>query len=123
MKKLFLILSFVCGMSTMTNAFPNHCVDFTFKVVPIKPTLGGSHPFPKSPVNTLEATLDDHQLILPAVHPEYELYLLDEDDEIVYQVVVSENVETVNLPSTLVGDFKLLLFPDGDYYYSYDIEL
>lgn len=34
MKKLFLILSFVCGMSTMTNAFPNHCVDFTFKVFP-----------------------------------------------------------------------------------------
>lgn len=123
MKKMFLILSFVCGMSTLTNAFPNNYVDFTFRVVPIKPTLGGTHPFPKSPVDSLEATLDDHQLILPAVHPEFELYLLDEDSEIVYQIIISENVEFVNLPSTLVGDFQLLLYPGGDYYYSYDIEL
>lgn len=123
MKNFILILSFVCGMSTFANAVPNLCYDFQFQVVPVKPTLGGGHPLPKSPVASLDATLDDHQLILPTLHPEYTLYLVDEDEEIAYQVVVPENFEEVNIPSMLVGNFQLLLYPGGDYYFYYDIVL
>jgi hypothetical protein len=42
-------------------------------------------------------------------HPEYVLYIKDEDDNVVYSTVVSSTQTQVVLPSTLSGDYQIEL--------------
>ena len=42
-------------------------------------------------------------------HPEYILYIKDENETVVYSTVVSESETTVVLPSTLSGNYEIVL--------------
>jgi hypothetical protein len=56
--------------------------------------------------------------------PDYTLYIINEDDDIVYEIDVFASTPTILLPSTLSGDFGLYLVPSGsDYYFYGDITL
>lgn len=123
MKKYFLLLAFVCGMSTYTQAVPGLVTTFRFVVGIIPKGIGGGVPMPKSPVDPPEATLDDHLLTLPEDHSGYTLQLVDANDEIVYETEVLAGTTVVSLPSSLSGDYTLLLYPEGNYYFYYYITL
>lgn len=90
------------------------------------PTIGqGDHP--RSPIQPPRASLDDYTLNISGVHSGYTLYLIDDSSEsptIIYMTSIPAGINVVVLPSTLSGNYKLCLYPEGCSYYFYgDIEL
>lgn len=119
MRKLFLIFAFACSMSANIYADP---VDLSFSVEIIG--QGGTYnPLPKSPIEPPSATLDGYTLTFDASHPAYTLTLIDEKDEVAWQVTVPANVSIVYLPATLSGNYVLTLYSGGLYYYWSEIIL
>lgn len=113
MKKLLLLVVLLCSVSTNLKANPT---ELTFEIF----DKGGAvNPLPKSPVNPPSATLDGYTMTFDFSHPAYTLTLIDEDDEVAYQVTVPANVSVVYLPATLSGDYELQLYPDNSVYYFY----
>lgn len=53
--------------------------------------------------------IEDYTLSFEANHPEYVLYIKDEDDNVVYSTVVPSTQTQVVLPSTLSGDYQIEL--------------
>ena len=76
---------------------------------------------PKTPVCIPYLDITGHIATFEANHPDFTLSIIDENDNIVYSVYVPSSVTTVNLPSTLSGDYKLCLYPDGStiYFFGY----
>jgi len=62
---------------------------------------------PRTPVDPPMVYLEDYTLTFEADHPEYVLYIKDEDDAVVYSTVVSTTVTEVVLPSYLSGDYEI----------------
>lgn len=79
-----------------------------------KPT---TKPVPKSPETIPEIDLDGNVLTFEVGHDDYTLCIMDDDDNVVYSVFVPSSQTIVTLPSTLIGEYQLLLIP----YYSSDI--
>ena len=64
---------------------------------------------PRSPGETPIVYIDDYTLLFEANHPEYVLYIKDEDDNVVYTTTVYSTQTQVVLPSTLSGDYQIEL--------------
>lgn len=71
----------------------------------------------RGPVDPLTIGLEDHTLYMSNVDFDCELQILDENDNVVYSTFVVANTTTVVLPSTLSGDYQILLI-DEDRYFS-----
>ena len=67
----------------------------------------GSHP--RGPVDLPTVYLDDYTLTFATSHPEYVLYIKDEDEEVVYSSVVTSAETQVTLPTYLTGSYKIEL--------------
>lgn len=77
----------------------------------------------KGPVYVPTVFQDGYEIIFQSSHPAYTLYI-EEDDVVVYSVVVSSSTTSVFLPSWLSGEYLLLLRPEDSIYYFYgDIKL
>ena len=63
----------------------------------------------KSPIATPSVFIDAHTLTFSPTHPEYILYIKDENETVVYSTVVSETETTVVLPTTLSGSYEIVL--------------
>ena len=63
----------------------------------------------KSPIATPLVYLDAHTLTFSTTHPEYMLYIKDENETVVYSTVVSESETTVVLPAALSGNYEIVL--------------
>ena len=61
----------------------------------------------RGPIDPPTVYLEDYTLTFEADHPEYVLYIKDEDDAVVYSTVVSTTVTEVVLPSYLSGDYEI----------------
>lgn len=74
---------------------------------------------PRGPVLVPEVSLEDYVLTFSTPCYSYTLELLDGDGEVVYTTII--NSTTVNLPSTLSGNYELCLYPDGSniYFFGY----
>ena len=101
-KVLFLILS-AFMMSTNVNAWE-----------PIPLTVNGDddnssvgHSYPKSPIEPPTVYIENHTLAFENHHPDYALYIKDENDDVVYSTTVYSAFTLVVLPSTLSGDYKI----------------
>ena len=68
-----------------------------------------NHGFGKSPMLAPTVYIDDYTLLFEVDHPEYVLYIKDEEDNVVYSTVVSSTQTQVVLPSTLSGDYQIEL--------------
>ena len=66
--------------------------------------------------------LEDYTLSFASVHPEYVLYIKDEDEVVVYSTVVTSATTEVLLPSTLSGYYEINLVMNEWYFWGH-IEL
>ena len=77
-------------------------------------------PLPKSPVAEPDVECEDDVLLFKAQHHDYTLQLFDSEGDLAYSFFVPSSITTVNLPSTLSGEYELRLYPaDGSSYYFY----
>ena len=77
----------------------------------------------RTPILVPEVDLDGHTLYLYSVDYDLTLVLVDEEDEVVYTTFIPANTSSVVLPATLSGEYEMLLYPGGDYYFYGWIEL
>lgn len=120
--KKYLLASFLLLTSLVSFAEVQSFELITLEVKFFDPT-SPTKPRPKSPVTVPEVSIDGHTLYIYDVAYDMTLMLVDEDDEVVCSVFVPANTSTVYLPTTLTGDFQLLLIPDEDYYFAGEISL
>ena len=71
------------------------------------------HQHPKSPIQPPTVYLDDYVLTFEADHPDYTLYIKDENGEVVYGSTVYSSQTQVTLPSSLSGDYDIELVMGG----------
>ena len=90
--------------------------------IPIKPNPpGGGHGGPGKSDYTIYVLQDDFVLTFPTIYESCMVCLADEDDDIVFTGYVGTD-GTITLPTTLSGNFTLILYVDDIIYYG-DIEL
>ena len=73
--------------------------------------IGDGHP--KTPITAPKVYIDDYTLLFEVNHPEFVLYIKDENDNVVYSTVVSSTQTQVVLPSTLSGNCQIELVMDN----------
>ena len=103
--KLFVLFGFLL-MNIQAKAMTQDSISFSIGIIRDAPTI---NPHPKSPIVAPTVTIEDYVLNFPVEHPEYILYIKDEEDTVVYSTVVSESETTVVLPSTLSGSYEIVL--------------
>ena len=64
---------------------------------------------PRSPITPPTVYLEDYTLSFVADHPDYVLYIKDEDEEVAYSSVVTSAETQVTLPTFLAGSYKIEL--------------
>ena len=71
----------------------------------------GSGNNPRSPIHVPSASIDDHTFYINESHPDYVLQVVDPDDEenVIYEVLMPAGVNSVVLPSSLVGEYVIQL--------------
>ena len=104
MKKLFLSSLFILFMNVSAMAWDP--IPFTVGYDDEQPIGDGN---PKTPITAPKVYIDDYTLLFEANHPEYVLYIKDEDDNVVYSTTVYSTQTQVVLPSTLSGDYQIEL--------------
>ena len=118
MKKLLLIVFSAFILSTSVSA--QELIPLTVSIIDEQP---GGNDYPRTPITAPTVYIDDYTLLFEASHPEYVLYIKDENDNVVYSTVVSSTQTQVVLPSTLSGTYELQLYDGGNYYFYSKIEL
>ncbi len=106
MKKVLLLLLAIWSVSAQAQL----CIEFSTELIKNKP-LG--HPTPKTPIQVPTVYIEDYTLSFETNHPEYVLYIKDENDVVVYSTVVTSAETLVTLPSTLSGEYKIELVMDN----------
>ena len=104
MKKLFLIVFGAFIISTSVSA--QVLVPLTVGIIDEQPLGNGQ---PKTPMLVPKVYIDDYTLLFAVEHPDYVLYIKDEDDNVVYSTVVYSAQTQVVLPSTLSGNYQIEL--------------
>lgn len=104
MKKLFLSSLFILFMNVSAMAWDP--ISFTVSFDDNMP-LGNGHG--KTSMCPPMVYIEDYTLSFEVDHPEYVLYIKDEDDNVVYTTTVYSAQTQVVLPSTLSGDYKIEL--------------
>jgi hypothetical protein len=80
--------------------------------------IGGTTPFPRTPIQSPDISIDSHTLYFWDVDYNVTLALLDEDDIVVYTTVVPAYTASINLPVNLIGNYQILIIPSTNYYFS-----
>ena len=73
--------------------------------------VGHSMPKTSPPIPTVY--LDIHTLIFMVGHPDYDLYIKDANDNILYSTAVLTSTTSLILPAILDGTYKLELIMDN----------
>ena len=120
--KKFLTLLCIFAMPAFMNAqLPHQSRPIPFikgYVNPTKPWPG----HPKSPVVEPTVYIDGNVLTFETPCDGCVLQLVDEDDEVVYTIIIPVGTTTLVLPSYISGTFELQII-DGEWMFYADIEL
>ena len=108
MKKFILLL--FSAMMLGTNVSALELVPLTVYIEENEQPI--SHGHPRTPVLAPKVYIDDYTVLFEVDHPEYVLYIKDEDGDVIYSTVVSSTQTQVVLPSTLSGDYQIELVMD-----------
>lgn len=111
-KLLFLVVAILVGGMTAVQAkinyVPLYIVDTQPDVKVVK----------RAPSMPLIITQDNYKLILPEIDDDLTFMVL-KDNDCVYKETRQQNQSTVNLPTTLTGDYEVRLCANTYYYYGY----
>jgi hypothetical protein len=114
----WLLLAFlVANAQQMGNRFPLSLSVDRVKTSPI------GKPIPRSPICPPYLEMEGRTLYFDTDHAAFTVMLVDEDEQVVYQVAVPSTVDEIELPSTLSGVFELQIYDGTDYYFYCDIYL
>ena len=108
MKKILLITT--CLLFTWLSSFAEGKKTIYFATV-VDKEMPTHNPYPKAPIQPPCVYIDKHDIYFQASHPEFVLNILV-DDEIVYTCIVNTNVTTLELPSFLLGEYKIQLIAE-----------
>ena len=116
MKKRFLFL-LLTALMLMTNVNMMAIgVDIQLCVEIIDPENGQGDPN-RGPNTCPHVSLEVHTLYFNNVGYDLTLVLVDEDNEVAYTTLIPAHTSSIILPHYLDGDYKIELFPGGDYYF------
>jgi hypothetical protein len=104
MKKLLLLLFGAFVFSTSLSA--QVLIPLTVNYDDEQP---GGNGHPRTPMLAPKVYIDDYTLLFAVEHPDYVLYIKDEDENVVYSTVVCSTQTQVVLPSTLSGNYQIEL--------------
>ena len=116
MKRIFYCFVCLLVMSLTSQAQNVLGLPISLEVYFINPS-GTINQKPRTPIDPPTIYLEDYTLTFEADHPEYVLYIKDEDEVVVYSTVVTSATTEVVLPSTLSGDYEIELIM-GDWLFS-----
>ena len=109
MKRIVLFLLAICSIfaGSMTVSAQN---EIELTVSKIKKEEIGNAPS-RGPIFIPSASIDDHTFYINGSHPDYVLQVVDPDDEenVIYEVLMPTGVNSVVLPSSLVGEYVIQL--------------
>lgn len=107
MKKLLLVLFMAVSLPMCLNVNAQGVViPLSYEI--IDPTPLGEKPS-RSPIAPPTVYLEDNTLSFVPDHPEYVLYIKDEDEEVAYSTIVTSAETIVTLPTYLAGSYKIEL--------------
>lgn len=120
MKRLFLILFMAVSLPTCLS------INAQGVIIPLSceifdPSSLGNQPS-RGPIDPPTVYLENYTLTFATSHPEYVLYIKDENEEVVYSTVVTSATKEVVLSSTLSGDYEIQLVTGNWCFWGY-IEL
>ena len=123
MKKVLLFIAILCCLSAKATDGLISRLDFSVGIIKGS-GLGNQQPkdptyYPEVP----EATLEENVLTFESAHDSYTLVLINENNEVAYEVTVPSSVSVVVFPATLTGDYELQLDYGGNFYFYCDINL
>ena len=105
MKKVLVLFAFLMSC-TLAQAQTLQQITFSCSIFKEKTTSNNP---PKGPMAPPTVYQEDNTLTFVADHPEYVLYIKDEDEEVVYSTVVTSAETEVTLPSYLSGTYEIEL--------------
>ena len=116
-KKRFLIISMLTAM--LSIPFSNiYAADVDLHEGYVDPNEGNGGN-PRTPLEVPTVSLEDYTLVFVTPCDGYTLRLLDENDFVVYSIVIPTGMTNLVLPSYLAGEYELQLHPNGCNYYFY----
>ena len=109
MKKLFCLLMLLCALIVRaegTNGLGDQ-IDLTISIIKDN---SGDNP-QRSPVLAPSASIDGYTFYINSSHPDYVLQLVDASDgeTVLFETFVPESVNSVVLPSTFEGEYRIQL--------------
>ena len=114
MKKffLFILLAYMApSIQVSADNSTEESIDLEVTIYDPTGNLGGVH---KGPVQIPEVSLDDHTLYFFTPCDGYTLNLVDENDVVVYTIVIPAGTTSWVLPASLSGEYELQLI-SGNY--------
>ena len=114
MKKKLLAIILTVSMSLVpSSVFAQLSLPIELQVSEIDPTpYPGGHP--KSPILIPSISYDDHTLFFNTPCSGFTLNIVDENNVVVYTLVIPTGTTSLVLPSTLSGEYELQLI-SGNY--------
>lgn len=118
-KILFTLCIFMMPAFMQAACPPNRPISFRIgRVQPTKPTK----PKPKSPELAPTVYIEGNELTFETPCDGCTLQLVDENEDVVYTIIIPADTTTLYLPSDLEGIFELQII-SGDWLYYAEIEL
>ena len=105
MKKFFLFM--LGAFLISTSSLAQELIPLSVSIEDDDQPIGNGHG--KTSMCPPVVYIEDYTLSFEANHPEYVLYIKDEDDNVVYSTTVYSTQTQVVLPSTLSGDYQIEL--------------
>lgn len=103
MKKSFLLFLFSCSYAMALANFQSSLLNL--QVGYIDPSITST--VPKTPIVPPFISLDDHTLYFDTPCDSCTLNIVDENDMVVYTLVIPTGTTSLVLPSTLSGEYEL----------------
>ena len=122
MKKAFLFIVLACMACPVQICADGGDDDPLLLQVTIYDPTGNHGGIPKAPVQVPSVSLDDHTLYFFTPCDGCTLNLVDENDVVVYTIVIPAGTTSLVLPATLSGNFELQIIR-GNYCFWGEITL
>ncbi len=121
MKKLFIVIALLMAFTQSYAQAPNGGGNLPLTTKPTNPEDAGGKPA-KSPVLVPSVYQDGHTLYLYSGCTGATLRLLDADEEEVFSTEITDEMDEICIPSTLIGTYRLEIIRGAFTFYCY-IEL